>query len=178
MFSMEVKSENIMPLKIGDLVVHPTFGIGHIVEIEEKQFSKQEAAQLYYKVTRLKHTIWIRVEAQDSSRLRRVIAKSDLDHYRDLLKSPPLPLNADQRQRQLELESRLKGCSFQSICEVMRDLTAWKLRQPLGQADTTILHKTRNSLYEEWATAAGVSNPEAIKEIEALLQTTRQVAMG
>jgi len=37
-----------MPLKIGDLVVHPAFGIGHIAAVEEKQFSKTGAVRLYY----------------------------------------------------------------------------------------------------------------------------------
>jgi RNA polymerase-interacting CarD/CdnL/TRCF family regulator len=161
-----------MQLKIGDLVIHPAFGIGHIAEIEEKQFSEQEA-RLYYKVTRPKHTIWVRVEAHEAGRLRLVTAKSDLDHFRDLLKCPPVPLNANSRQRQLELVSRLQEGSFQGVCEVMRDLTAWSWQKPLGQADMTTLQKTRDSLYEEWATAAGLSKREAIKEIDTLLQATQ-----
>ena len=35
-----------------------------------------------------------------------------------------------------------------------------------------ILAKTRKSLYEEWATAAGFSIAEAIKEIDSLLRLT------
>jgi RNA polymerase-interacting CarD/CdnL/TRCF family regulator len=160
-----------MQLKIGDLVVHPAFGIGHIAEIEEIQFSKKEAAHLYYKITRLKHTIWIRVEAQEPSGLRLVTARSNLDQYRDLLRSPPVSLNANQQQRQLELGSRLQEGSFRGVCEVMRDLTAWNHHQPLSQADRTILQKTRISLYEEWATAAGVSATAAISEVDMLLQS-------
>jgi CarD family transcriptional regulator len=160
-----------MQLKIGDLVVHPAFGIGNIVEIEEKQFSEKEAAHLYYKITRLNHTMWIRVEVQESSRLRLVTARSDLDQYRDLLRSPPVSLNANQQQRQLELGSRLQEGSFRGVCEVMRDLTAWSLLKPLGQADTTTLQKTRISLYEEWAMAAGVSATAAISEVDMLLQS-------
>jgi CarD family transcriptional regulator len=163
-----------MQFKIGDLVVHPAFGIGHIVEIEEKQFSGKEAARLYYKVTRLKHTIWIRVEAQEASGLRLVTVRSDLDRYRDVLKSPPVPLNNDQPQRHVELVGRLKQGSFQGVCEVMRDLTALNRFKPLGQADTTTLQKTQASLYDEWATAAGVSNIEATREVDALLLQARQ----
>ena len=166
-----------MQLKIGDLVVHPAFGIGHIVEIEEKQFPEQRA-RLYYKVTQPKHTMWILVEAQEASGLRLVTAKSDLDQYRDLLKSAPVPLNTDHQQRHLELMSRLKQGSFRGVCEVMRDLTAWGWRKPLGQADTTTLQKTRDSLYQEWAMAAGVSTTEAIKEIGSLLLATQPTPVG
>jgi len=160
-----------MQFKIGDLVVHPAFGMGNIVKIEEKQFSEKEAMHLYYKITRLKHTIWIRVEAQEISGLRLVTARSDLGQYRDLLTSPPVSLNANQQQRQLELGSRLQEGSFRGVCEVMRDLTAWNRLKPSGQADTTTLQKTRVSLYEEWATAAGVSATAAISEVDMLLQS-------
>jgi RNA polymerase-interacting CarD/CdnL/TRCF family regulator len=166
-----------MQLKIGDLVVHPAFGIGHIVEIEEKPLSEKET-RLYYKVVRLKHTMWIRVEAQEVTGLRLVTAKSDLDYYRDLLKSPPVPLNTNLQQRHLDLVSRLTQGSFQSVCEVMRDLTAWGWREPLDRADTTTLQKTRDSLSQEWATAAGGSTTEAIREIDSLLLATQHAYIG
>ena len=160
-----------MQFKIGDLVVHPAFGIGHIVEIEEKQFSMKEAMHLYYKITRPKHTMWMRVAAQATSGLRLVIVRSDLDQYRNLLKSPPISLEPNSKQRQLELSRRLQEGSFRGMCEVMRDLTAWSLLEPLGQADATILQKAQISLYEEWAAAAGVSTAAATSEVDMLLQS-------
>jgi RNA polymerase-interacting CarD/CdnL/TRCF family regulator len=165
-----------MQFKIGDLVVDPTFGIGHIVELEEKQFY-HEGVHLYYKVTRDKQTMWTRVEAQETTGLRLVTPKSELVHYRDLLKSPPIPLSTNPQQRQLELTSRLQQGSFQGVCEVMRDLTAWGRQKPLGQADTTTLQKTRYSLYEEWATAANISTTEASQEINSLLLATRPASL-
>jgi RNA polymerase-interacting CarD/CdnL/TRCF family regulator len=118
------------------------------------------------------------VEAQEASGLRLVTAKSELDQYRDLLKSPPVPLEKKHQQRHLELNSRLKQNSFQVLCEVVRDLTAWSWGKPLGQVDTITLRKTRESLYREWATAAGVSTIEAIKEIDSLLLATKPAYQG
>ncbi len=161
-----------MQFKVGDSVVLPTYGIGHIREIEEKDFSELGAC-LYYKIALLKRTIWIPVEAHQASGLRLVTVKSELDLYRNLLKSPPTPLEKNHHRRHLELVSRLKQGSFQIICEVVRDLTAWGWRKPLGQSDTAILQKTRLSLYQEWAVAEGVSTTEAIKEIDSLLVTAR-----
>jgi RNA polymerase-interacting CarD/CdnL/TRCF family regulator len=134
--------------------------------------------RLYYKITRPKHTMWIRVEAQEATGLRLVTAKSELGQYRNLLKSPPVPLEKNHQQRHLELVSRLRQGSFQGVCEVVRDLTAWSWRKPLGQTDTTTLQKSRDSLYEEWATSAGVSITEASKEIDALLLTTQPAYLG
>jgi CarD family transcriptional regulator len=166
-----------MQFKIGDFVVHPVYGVGHIIKIEEKQFSEQEA-RLYYKVTLSKRTVWVPVEAQGTLGLRLVTAKSELDRYRTLLKSRPVPLDKNHHRRHLELVSRLKQGSFQGVCEVVRDLTAWGWRKPLGPTDTATLQKTRESLYQEWATAAGVSISEATKEVESLLLATRPAYTG
>jgi RNA polymerase-interacting CarD/CdnL/TRCF family regulator len=167
-----------MRLKVGDLVVHPAYGIGHVVKIEERQFSEMRAL-LYYCVTLPKCTVWIPVEeAQTTIGLRPVTAKSDLDYYRDLLKGRPAPLHEDCKQRHLELASRLNQGSFQVVCEVVRDLTAWGWQKPLGRTDIVTLKKTEDSLYREWATADGVSIAEAIEEVKSLLQTTQQTPLG
>ena len=157
-----------MQFKIGDMVFLPARGIGHIKGVEEKSFSGH-AACLYYQVDLAKHTIWIPVEAYETSGLRLVTTKGELDQYRTLLKSPPIPLEMNHHRRHLALVSRLKEGTFQIICEVVRDLTAWSWRKPLGQTDTALLQRTRQSLYQEWATAAGVSTTEAIKEVDSLL---------
>ncbi|MCK6627161.1 MAG: hypothetical protein L6R45_18545 [Anaerolineae bacterium] len=161
-----------MPFKVDDLVVHPAYGIGRIAEIEEKRFSEKEA-QLYYKIIVAKRTVWLPVKVEETNGLRLVTAKSDLDRYRHLLKSQPVPLEKNHHRRHLDLLSRLKEGSFQGVCEVVRDLTAWGWRKPLGQTDTAMLQKTRLSLYQEWATAAGISTTEAIKEIDSLLLAGR-----
>jgi CarD family transcriptional regulator len=161
-----------MQFKVGDAVVFPAYGIGHIREIEKKSFSEL-GERLYYKVALLKRTIWIPVEAHQARGFRLVTVKSELDHYRNLLKSPPMLLEKNHHRRHLALVSRLSQGSFQIVCEVVRDLTAWSWRKPLGQTDTAMLQKTRQSLYQEWAEAAGVSTVEAIKEIDALLLAAR-----
>jgi RNA polymerase-interacting CarD/CdnL/TRCF family regulator len=169
---MRQNKELLIRFKVGDFVVHPVYGLGHLIKIEEKQFSEMRA-RLYYQLTLPKSTVWIPVEAQANIGLRLVTARSDLDQYRDLLKSRPAPLHKDHKRRHLELVSRLNQGSFQVMCEVVRDLTAWGWRKSLNRTDAVTLKKTQESLYQEWATAAGVSMAEAIKEVKSLLQTTQ-----
>ena len=166
-----------MQFEVGDFVVHPVYGLGQIVEIEERQFSGKEAC-LYYQIDLSRRTVWIPVEAEGDSTLRTVTAESELDRYRELLASRPVPLLKNHHQRHRELLTRLRQGSFQTACEVVRDLTAWGWRKPLGPTDMATLQKTLESLYQEWAVAAGVSRSEAIKEIDSLLRTTRQAALG
>ena len=165
-----------MQFNVGDRIVHPAHGVGQIVEIEEKQFSEKGEC-LYYKVASAKRTVWIPVEAHEAE-LRRVTAKNELDRYRKLLKSPPVPLDKNHHRRHLDLVKRLKLGSFQILCEIVRDLTAWSRRKPLGPSDTTILKRSRENLCEEWATAAGVSTAEATKEVDGLLRVARPASLG
>lgn len=166
-----------MQFKIGDIVVLPAHGVGHITEIEEKRFSEQ-GTRLYYEISLTKRTVWIPVEAHEVSGLRLVTIKKDLDQYRSLLKSLPAALNTNHQRRQLELAGHLKQGSFQGLCEVVRDLTALGWRKPLGQSDTSMLQKTRQSLYQEWAAAADIPVIDAIKEIDSLIQVTRQAYLS
>ena len=165
-----------MPFKVGDLVVHPVYGVGHITTIEKKQFSELEA-YLYYQIAFPKSQIWVPIEAQAAIGLRLVTARGDLETYRDLIKSRPVLLNSDLPKRHVELASRLKEGSFQTMCEVVRDLTASGWQKPLGATAKAILRKTQEKLYQEWATAAGISIAEATQEIGALLQVTQKVAL-
>jgi CarD family transcriptional regulator len=159
--------------KTDDFVVHPIYGVGQIVKIEEKEFAEQ-GKHLYYKITLPKRMIWIPVEAQNGGGLRLVTARTELDQYRTLLKSSPNPLDKNHHKRQQELEKRLEEGSFQALCEVVRDLTASDSQKRLAQKDASLLRKSRESLHQEWATAAGISLAEAIKEVDALLRVTLQ----
>lgn len=165
-----------MQFKVDDTIVHPMYGVGHVTAIEKKQFSEMEAC-LYYQIAFLRSNIWIPVEAQAAIGLRSVTAGRDLDEYRDLIKSDPVLLTGDLPKRHVELAGRLKEGSFQTMCEVVRDLTASDWQKPLGVTAKAILRKTQERLYHEWATAAGISITEATKEIETLLQTTQEAAL-
>ncbi len=43
----------------------------------------------------------------------------------------------------------------------------------MGETDATLLKKTRDNLWQEWAVATGQSQEEAIQEVEALLRVGR-----
>jgi RNA polymerase-interacting CarD/CdnL/TRCF family regulator len=166
-----MEDKQFEPFKVDDFVVHPVYGVGHIVQIEDKQFSEKEARS-YYKVILPKLTLWIPVEAQAAIGLRLVTARRDLEQYRTLLKSRPVPLQNNHAQRHGELAGRLKEGTFQVLCEVVRDLTVSGWQKPLGRSDAAILQKTRERLRQEWAASAGVSVAEATEEIDRLLRAT------
>lgn len=118
-----------MQFKIGDQVVHPVYGTGQIVSVQEKQFSGKLVG-LYYEVTLPKLiTLWVPVETQKASRLRLATATSELDPPSDLPISAPVPLNPSSQPYPRGQASRLKQGLFHDAREVVRDLTAWGWRK-------------------------------------------------
>jgi len=112
------------------------------------------------------------VETYATIGLRHLIDKPELTAYRRLLTSAPVSL--DRSGRRLELSERVKQGSFQSLCEMVRDLSARGWRKPLGATDVAALRKTLALLSQEWAASDGVTVLEANQEIQALLQKAKQ----
>jgi CarD family transcriptional regulator len=166
-----------MQFKAGDFIVHPVYGVGQITVIEKKEFSEIEEACLYYQIAFPRSNIWVPLEAQTTIGLRQVTTNKELDKYRNLIKSRPVPLSDNLPKQHIELANRLKKGSFQTMCEVVRDLTVSNWQKPLGATAKSILRKTQEKLYQEWAIAADVSVAEATTEIDTLLQTTHEAAL-
>jgi CarD family transcriptional regulator len=158
-----------MRFKVGDSVVHPSHGVGRIVGLEVQTFMADHG-QLFYEVSTSKSTVWVPVDAGADGGLRRLSSKQELAHCRRLLQKSPVVLEPDHRKRQLELAARLRGGSFQTLCEVVRDLTARGRIKPLNESDSSALRRARSALLQEWAASAGVTLAEATAEVDGLLQ--------
>ena len=163
-----------MEFKSGDDVVHPSYGLGKIVRLEERQLAEAEM-RWYYVLAIGKNTVWVPVQSDGATALRAVTARQELDQYRALLKSRPATLERDRNKRRLEINERLKQGSFRAVCEAVRDLTALGWYRRIGDGDATVLDKILDNLRREWAAATGTSILEAIQEVDALLQTGREV---
>ena len=162
-----------MPFQIDDRVVYPACGVGRIAALVTKRFFEAEARQ-YYEVTIEKSTVWVPVDAGTTSGLRLLTSKEELARYRGVLRSRPVPLTLDPRQRRLDLLSQLRAGSLQNLCEIVRDLTARSWRKVLGEADKAALRRARDGLCQEWAAVDGVSVVQATEEVDALLREGRQ----
>jgi CarD family transcriptional regulator len=157
-----------MLLEVGDMVVHPVYGVGRIKTLVKRQFAGEEARQ-FYEVTAKDATIWVPVNDLEVIGLRLLTPKTDLAKCRSLLRSRPVALSKDHQKRRHELASRLKRGSLQARCEVVRDLTALRWQKRLTLSEDTLLKKTSAAVFEEWAASNGVTTARAIQEIESLL---------
>lgn len=171
------KINSMQQFKIGDQVVHASYGLGRVATLQTKQLLAGEA-KLYYEVVTAKNTVWVPVESANPATLRSITGKADLAHFSQVLKSKPNSLNEDRRMRQIDLNERLKPGSFGVMCEVVRDLTALSWRKPLRDADAELLRRVYETLSNEWAVAAGISARAAGQQIDALIGESKQAFLA
>jgi RNA polymerase-interacting CarD/CdnL/TRCF family regulator len=160
-------------LEIGGQVFHPIHGVGKVVAIRSLAFDGKRP-RLYYEVALDKTTIWVLIEPQGIGRLRPITPKSELARYRAVLKGRPTSLSDNFRARQSDLDVRLKLGTFQAICEIVRDLSARRVRKPLTDYELDLLKKAREFLFQEWAVINRVTSSEAAQSVEALLSEGRK----
>lgn len=161
-----------MTYQTGDLVVHPSYGLGSIVRLEERRLDAS-GQRSYYVMEAGASTVWVPVQPDGTAALRAVTPVRDLAHYRAVLRGTPNQLDRDHNKRRLELKERLATGSFLILCEVVRDLSALGWQRPLRDADAAVLNKVRDNLLREWAAASGQTIAGAEEEVNRLLQAGR-----
>ena len=153
----------------GDTVMHWTYGIGQIVNLEERTLSGSKT--IYYVVQLRDMTVWVPADSQVQSRLRPPTSKFRFQRLLAILSSLSEPLPEDRLERKIHLLELLKGGHLESLCEVIRDLTAYQKHQtrPMNDNDQMILKQARNTLLGEWGFVLSVTPAQAEHELYRML---------
>lgn len=154
---------------IGDKVVHPQYGVGQIVKLEDREFERGDARRYYEISIPGGSTVWVPVDISNSG-LRRLASKRELVICREILKAPASPLTDDGRVRQSVLVAHLKQGTLAAQCEVVRDLSAFVGHKPAYGTITAFLEATLRVLCQEWAMVQETTISEAMSEISSLLK--------
>jgi RNA polymerase-interacting CarD/CdnL/TRCF family regulator len=151
----------------GDPVMHWTYGLGKIVGLEERTLSGAKA--LYYAVQVKDLTIWVPSDSNLSNRLRPPTSASRFRQLRAILSSPGDPLPEDRQARRLQLREMLKDGRAESLCQIIRDLSAYQKLRSLNDNDQVLLKEARNALLGEWGFALSITHAQAELELHRIL---------
>jgi CarD family transcriptional regulator len=155
--------------EIGETVVHPQHGVGQIIKLENRAFERGDTRRYYEMHIPDGSIVWVPVD-QANSGLRRLAQKSEIAHCREILQARPLPLTEDGRVRQSLLVAHLKQGTLAAQCEIVRDLSAFVAHKPAYGTITSFLDTMLRVLCQEWAIVEEISAPEAMAEINSLLE--------
>ncbi len=155
--------------EIGETVVHPQHGVGHVVKLDEREFERGVIRQYYEISIPGGSTVWVPVD-QSNSGVRKLAEKKEISHCRKILESQPLPLTEDGRVRQSELVAHLRQGTITAHCEVVRDLAAFVAHKPIHGTIAAFLEATQSVLCQEWAMVEEIPLSDATFEIHSLLE--------
>jgi RNA polymerase-interacting CarD/CdnL/TRCF family regulator len=153
----------------GDMVMHWTHGIGQIVNLEERVLAGAKA--VYYVVQLKDMTVWVPADSKVGQRLRPPTPKLRFERLLAILSSPSDPLPVDRLERKNHLLQLLQDGRPESLCQVVRDLSAYhkKLGKPMNDNDQMILRQARNTLLGEWGFVLSLTRAQVENELYQLL---------
>jgi CarD family transcriptional regulator len=112
-----------MMFQIGDTVIHPGYGAGTVVKIEELQCLGSN--KLYYSIKLSdgsKTCVWVPVGDARKRGVRYPTLKSQLGKIWRVLRAGPGTLSPDHKERHESLQEKLRGGDILRVAEVVRDM--------------------------------------------------------
>jgi CarD family transcriptional regulator len=158
-----------MSFQAGDPVVHGVYGLGKVLELDEKELLGK--VKQYYVVEIRDLTLWVPISQGEPGSLRPPAQESEFVRLFDLLRQPGNPLSEDRLERKMQLSERMRVGSLESVGCVVRDLTHHGRSKKLNENDQLVLQRARNFLLNEWTFVFAVPLQQAEKELDALLKT-------
>lgn len=159
--------EIIMNFQPGDWVVHCTHGVGQVKSIEDRSFGEQNIP--YYMVQISDLTIWVPADENLGKRLRSPTSRSEFHTLLDTLASPPETLPTDRRQRNQHLLELLKDGKAETLCRVIRDLSALRKHRTWSEYDRDLMRRIQKTLIGEWSFIFSITPQDAEIELQKLL---------
>ena len=156
-----------MEYQVGDKVIHWTYGLGEIVELDEKVLAGQTTS--YYVVRIGDMSIWVPVDQMNGDSLRLPTPAHDFDRLFAILGSPGEPLSDDRLERKTQLQKKMHDGRPESICEVVRDLSFANHTKKLNENDAAILYRAKSLLLSEWGISLSVPINQAEDALNSLL---------
>jgi RNA polymerase-interacting CarD/CdnL/TRCF family regulator len=160
-----------MNFKKNDWVVHCTYGLGQIMDIEKRTFF--DKVTVYYMVQVSDLTIWVPADENLQNRLRYPTSAAGFRKSLSILSTPAEKLPDDYRQRNTQLSEMLKDGRADSLCRVIRDLTAYRHARSWSEHDNALMRRTQKALIGEWSYILSITPHEAEQQLnQSLAQKT------
>ena len=151
----------------GDWVVHCTQGLGQIKEVEERTFGENSVLYCLVQIEDL--SVWVPVDENINKRLRKPVNVAGFQNLFSILSSRPEELPTDRRIRNQYLSDTLKEGTPESICRVIRDLSAHRKNRTWNEYDGEMIRRIKKTLISEWSFIFSINPHDAENELQKLL---------
>jgi RNA polymerase-interacting CarD/CdnL/TRCF family regulator len=165
-----------MNFREGDSVMHCTYGLGKIIQLEERALYGPTV--LYYAVQIGDMTVWVPADDKLETRLRTPTRGVEFQQLLDILAGPGEPLPDDRQERKELLKDWLKDGRAESLCHVIRSLEKYRQVRSLNDNDQTLMKRVQQALIGEWGYSMSITTAQAEHELRHLLAANADGSRG
>jgi CarD family transcriptional regulator len=160
-------AEHEMTFRVGDKVSHWAYGLGEIIQLDEKELFGRTST--YYVVRIRDITLWVPINEKGEGCLRFLTPAEEFQRLFRILASPGEPLSMDGLERKNQLTARLREGTLEAVCWVIRDLVFHQHVKKINDNEKSILARAKGVLLDEWCTVLSVPAQQAESELQDLL---------
>jgi CarD family transcriptional regulator len=155
---------------VGDKVVHPGYGPGVIKGIERRQVIGDEKDYYIIEILTGDATLMTPVAQADKVGLRPALGAASIRQILELLTEAPETLSEDYRERQLDVDERLREGDVFVVARVMRDMAWYGHFNDMTKRDAQLMQRAEEIIAGELALVRGIEVKEALEDVQAILE--------
>jgi CarD family transcriptional regulator len=159
-----------MMYAVGDKVVHPGHGPGVIRGIERRQVIGEEKDYYIIEILTGDATLMTPVAQADKVGLRPALGDASIRQIFKVLAEAPDTLSEDYRERQLDIDERLKQGDVFVVAKAMRDMAWYGHSNDLTKRDVQLMQRAEEMIASELALVRGIEVKEALEDMQAVLE--------
>jgi CarD family transcriptional regulator len=166
------EGENRLDFNATEYIVHPAHGVGQILSIEEQTVAGASLEFFVIFFAKSKMTLRVPVRKAANVRMRKPSDLSSVQVAKQILSETPRKVRGNWSRLAQEYESKINSGDIAAIAEVARDLFR---PGDSGQSfsERQLYVSALDRLCGEIALVNGISEEQAVEELEGLLKTSK-----
>lgn len=137
--------------KIGDFIVHTSYGVGKVENIVEKELDDNR--QDYYKISTNEIEYWLPLDKQDSEHIEPIRSRHAFENAIKILSMTPEISDLARNARINMIHDRWQDGSLEGRASLFRDLNGQNVLGKLNYNEKQMLNKIRRFFIREWILA-------------------------
>jgi RNA polymerase-interacting CarD/CdnL/TRCF family regulator len=167
-------SENEQTYKVGDWIVHLTYGVGQVKKLEKKPIGGTQ--QMCYHVRTNDGVFWLPVENADNERVRPIAGPKRIQRALNFLKRAPKKMAANFQSRRKRIKRVSLDGDLNTDLKLVRDLNARQFKKGLNATEQDAFNTIVKRFLQEWSLSKDIEIDEAHEMLEQFLKESRQKA--
>jgi RNA polymerase-interacting CarD/CdnL/TRCF family regulator len=153
--------------KKGDWIVHITHGLSQIKKKETKSIGGQN--KQYFRAQASDGEFWIPMNDIDPTRIRPVSSKYMMRKALKVLKSKPIVLEEDKKEREKQIIELMSDGSLITDAELLRTFAHQKVESGLSKKEKDYFERIKDRFLHEWTICMEIDFEQAEQKLDSLL---------